>query len=61
VLDVFSEIQQEIVSIKKAVLALEQENIKLRKVIKELYKQNARNTEYERGTESINTDSRDNN
>ena len=60
-LDVFSEIQQEIVSIKKAVLALEQENIKLRKVIKELYKQNAENTKYERGTESINTDSRDNN
>jgi len=58
VLDVFSEIQQEIVSIKKAVLALEKENIKLRKVIKELYKQNARNT---KRTEHINTDSGDNN
>jgi len=58
VLDVFSEIQQEIVSIKKAVLALEQENIKLRKVIKELYKQNARNT---KRTEHINTNSSDNN
>ena len=59
--DVFDEIQQEIVSIKKAVLKLEKENIKLRKVIEELYKQNikyARNTER---TEHINTNSSDNN
>jgi len=56
--DIFDEIQQEIVSIKKAVLKLEKENIKLRKVIKELYKHNARNT---KRTEHSNTDSGDNN